>query len=262
LAVQRQVYLRPALHLLLGVWTELRAPQEWLRLRKSAVFKGIRLPKGDGSPVILIPGFLGDDSYLNDLYGWLLRIGYRPYFAGIGRNSECPEILVERLLFTINRVHVETFQKVVLLGHSLGGTIAISAAIRDSGKISKIITLGSPIHSAGVNPLVFVTASVLGSFIRTRGNRLENCYTDSCQCRFVKTLRYRLPKDVTAAAIYTREDKVVRWQCTVWPYGEGINFRVSGTHLGLAFNPQAYLQIAQFLGKTVVKERASLRVVA
>jgi len=261
-ATSRAVYLRPSFSLLLGVWGELRVSGEWLRLKTTQVFGGAGVRRGDGRGIILVPGFLGSDNYLNDLYRWLLRIGYKPYFANFGRNSECPEILTQKLVLTINKVYEETARKVVIIGHSLGGTIAIAATMRRSGKVSKIITLGSPIHNAGVNPLVFVTASVLGSFIRTRGNRLENCYTDRCSCQFVRSLPKPPPKGVEAAAIYTRGDRAVRWQCTVWNKDEGCNFAVKGTHIGLAFNPEVYRAIADILsGETAGRKIPLLKVV-
>ena len=59
---------------------------------------------------------------------WLRRIGYRPYFSGIGRNVDCPELLTQRLLMTIEQAHGETGQKVTLVGHSLGGMLSRAAA--------------------------------------------------------------------------------------------------------------------------------------
>ena len=34
---------------------------------------------------------------------WLGRIGYRSYLSGIGCNAGCPDILMERLLETVER---------------------------------------------------------------------------------------------------------------------------------------------------------------
>ena len=48
--------------------------------------------------MVVIPGFLGTDVYLMELHAWLGRIGYRPYFSGIGINGESPNLLIERRL--------------------------------------------------------------------------------------------------------------------------------------------------------------------
>ena len=47
---------------------------DWLRLRTSAVYWGIGVPQGSGAPVVLVPGFLGTDRYLMEMFHWLRRI--------------------------------------------------------------------------------------------------------------------------------------------------------------------------------------------
>lgn len=103
----------------LPLWREALLGIDWLSLRMSAVYLGIGIPHGDNSGVIVIPGFMGSDQYLGDMYAWLGRIGYEPYQSGIGRNAECPEILTMRLYETIDRAVEETGSKVHLIGHSL-----------------------------------------------------------------------------------------------------------------------------------------------
>ena len=76
-------------------------PLDWLALHASPVYYGFGVPHGHGEPVVLVPGFLGSDRYLTEMHLWLRRIGYRPYFSGIGRNVDCPELLTQRLLMTI-----------------------------------------------------------------------------------------------------------------------------------------------------------------
>lgn len=79
-------------------WTEALFGAEILILHATPVYYGLGVPRGDGSAVIIIPGFLGTDLYLTELHAWLARIGYRPYFSGIGINAECPNILIQRRL--------------------------------------------------------------------------------------------------------------------------------------------------------------------
>src|SRR5512146_1793358 len=79
-------------------WTEALFAAEILLLHATPVYYGFGVPHGDGSGVVIIPGFLGTDLYLMELHGWLARIGYRPYFSGIGINADCPNLLIERHL--------------------------------------------------------------------------------------------------------------------------------------------------------------------
>ena len=102
-------------------WTEALFAAELLLLHATPVYYGFGVPRGDGSGVIIIPGFLGTDIYLAELHAWLSRIGYRPYFSGIGLNAECPNLLIERrLLETIEKVQSETNRRFHVIGHSLG----------------------------------------------------------------------------------------------------------------------------------------------
>jgi pimeloyl-ACP methyl ester carboxylesterase len=123
--------------------SELLVGLDWIALKASPVYYGIGVPRGDGAPVILIPGFLGTDSSLLEMHLWLGRIGYRSYLAGIGRIADCPDVMMEHLMETIDRAHRETGQRVRLIGHSLGGLLARVAAVRRPEQVAQVITLAS-----------------------------------------------------------------------------------------------------------------------
>jgi hypothetical protein len=111
----------------LSLWTEAMFGAEILLLHAAPVYYGFGVPRGDGSAVVIIPGFLGTDLYLTELHSWLARIGYRPYFSGIGVNADCPNLLVQwRLNQTIEKALAETGRKIHLIGHSLGGARKMS----------------------------------------------------------------------------------------------------------------------------------------
>src|SRR5215208_6005647 len=57
---------------------ELRWQAELARLLVDPIYRGVGVPRGDGSPVLLIPGFLVGDESLGVLAAWLKRIGYQP----------------------------------------------------------------------------------------------------------------------------------------------------------------------------------------
>ena len=127
------------------IWKEALFGAEVLLLHGSPVYYGLGVPHGDGSGVVLVPGFLGTDSYLKQLHSWLGRIGYRAYFSGIGLNAECPNLLIQhRLNENIARALDQTGRKIHLIGHSLGGIIARSVANQRPDDIASVITLGSP----------------------------------------------------------------------------------------------------------------------
>src|ERR1700690_4551104 len=140
-------------------WTEALIAAEILLLHATPVYYGFGVPRGDDSAVVIIPGFLGTDLYLTELHAWLARIGYRPYFSGIGINAECPNLLVQRHLNeTIQRALSETGRRIHLIGHSLGGVIARSVAGQRPRDVASIITLASPIRGTATSRDVFHAA--------------------------------------------------------------------------------------------------------
>ena len=71
----------------LPIGLELLAGVEMLYLRMLPVYWGFGVPRGDGSAVVVIPGFMLTDLYLTEFRIWLRRIGYQPYSSGIGVNA-------------------------------------------------------------------------------------------------------------------------------------------------------------------------------
>jgi pimeloyl-ACP methyl ester carboxylesterase len=230
-------------------WTEALFGAEVLILHATPVYYGLGVPRGDGSAVVVIPGFLGTDLYLTELYAWLGRIGYRPYFSGIGINAECPNLLIQRRLNqTIDKALKETGRKVHLIGHSLGGVIARSAAGQRPNDVASVITLAAPIRGTVANRAVLHAAEAVRLRILEEHGRgvLPDCYTGRCTCNFLGSLRRKVPKSLVETAIYTRQDGIVDWRYCMTMDPEK-DVEVPGTHIGMAFNPAAYSVVAERL---------------
>jgi pimeloyl-ACP methyl ester carboxylesterase len=230
-------------------WTEALFAAEVLLLHATPVYYGFGVPRGDGSGVVVIPGFLGTDLYLMELHSWLGRIGYRAYFSGIGINAECPNLLVQRHLNeTIERALAETGRKIHLIGHSLGGVIARSVAGQRPRDVASVITLASPIRGTATSRAVLHAADAIRQRILSEHGRavLPSCYTGRCTCSFVDSLRREVPDSMFETAIYTRDDGIVDWRYCRTMNPE-FDFEVPGTHIGMAFNPAAYAIVAERL---------------
>src|SRR5664279_4776395 len=144
------------------IWKEALFGAEVLLLHGSPIYYGLGIPHGDGSGVVLVPGFLGTDTYLKQLRSWLERIGYRPYFSGIGLNAECPNLLIQqRLNESIERAVRETGRKIHLIGHSLGGMIARSVANQRPRDIASVIMMGSPFRGTVAHKTVLRAAEMV-----------------------------------------------------------------------------------------------------
>jgi triacylglycerol lipase len=222
---------------------------EILLLHAAPVYYGAGVPRGDDSGVLLIPGFLGSDVYLFELYAWLQRIGYRPYYSGIGVNAECPNLLIRRSLNeTIERAWRETGRKLHVLGHSLGGLLARAVAGDMPDRIASVITLASPFRGTVLNPRVAQAVEAVRQRILLHGgdNVLPDCYTGRCTCSFLQCLKRDVTNSVAETAIYSRTDGFVDWRYCVTGQPEN-DFEVTGTHLGLTFNPSVYSIVAKRL---------------
>lgn len=232
----------------LPIWFESLVGVDWALLHLSPIYFGFGVPRGDGSAVVVVPGFLGSDVYLYELYLWLARIGYQPYFSNIGWNADCLNILTEKLSATIKTAHEKTGKKVHLVGHSLGGILSRSAAAQNSGLVESVITLASPFRGVNSHPRVVELSERIRRRIFAGSDKSEHpdCYTGYCDCPAVNALQNSLSPKIRQTAIYTKSDGIVDWQSCILKNPEK-DFEVSGTHIGLAFNFQAYKIIAERL---------------
>jgi pimeloyl-ACP methyl ester carboxylesterase len=230
------------------LWKESLWVLDWLRLRFSPVYYGVGVPRGDGSAVVLVPGFLGSDAYLYELYLWLARVGYRPYMSRIGVNADCPGRVAGRLMRTVERAYAETGRPVRIVGHSLGGLIGRRVSLRRPDLVSQLVYLGSPIRTMHAHPVVVAVATVLHAALTVITSRDADCLTERCRCGFAHDIEERLPPTVRHDAIYTRDDGVVDWH-DARERSPRLNHEAGGTHIGLVYNARAYAILADLLAK-------------
>jgi triacylglycerol lipase len=231
------------------VWQEWLAPIELAFLQVSPIYWGYGIPHGDGSAVVLVPGFLGTDLYLTQLAIWLRRIGYKTFYSGIPLNADCPNLLIQRNLSdAMENAREATKGKVHLIGHSLGGSLARAAAIQMPQRVASVITLGAPIRGIAARASVLNAAEMVRKQILEKHGRgvLPNCYTAKCTCEFFESIKGDFPKSVRQTAIYTKKDGILDWR--VCQTGDpSVDVEVSATHIGMVFSPLVYSVVAQRL---------------
>ena len=105
-----------------------------------------RAPRGDGRPVVILPGLVNPDWANVAMRLYLRRLGYDARGWGLGPNLGARSVGPdgERLDRLVHRVFAETGQKVTLIGISLGGMMARLMAHRWPDEVREVITISSP----------------------------------------------------------------------------------------------------------------------
>jgi triacylglycerol lipase len=229
---------------------ELRWQAELARLLVDPIWRGIGVPRGDGSPVLLLPGFMAGSESLAVLNQWLRGVGYRVYRSGIRVNVDCSDRAIDRLDARLQQIHDKRGDKVALIGHSRGGHFAKVLGQRRPELVSGVVSLGAGLD----NPFdISVPTKLAVAAVRTFHHRTDDrcredgCLTTQCGCRFAREYAAPFPKSVPLTSIYSRGDGVVWWEAAVVPYANCVE--VSGSHIGLAANRKAYRAIAQALAE-------------
>lgn len=232
-------------------WNELGLYQEWLNLRCSPVYYGWGAPRGDGQPVVVVPGFLGTDLSLAELYWWLARIGYQPYYSGLGLNVNCPDASADLVLGAVRRAAAETGCRVRLIGHSLGALIARSVAFEHPELVDLLISLAAPFHEvAYVHPALIEGMAA----VRRRGGspltwHVEGtCFSGHCACRFTANIMRPRRPPFRRRALYARNDGLVRPE-SCHETEPDLNVGVATSHYGIIYNATAYQRVAELLAE-------------
>jgi triacylglycerol lipase len=227
---------------------ETRWSLELARLLVDPVFLPVGVPRGDGRPVVLLPGFGAGDNTLTVLAAWLWRLGYQPYTCGFVANLDCSDRAVVKVERRVDALHHRTGRRVAVIGHSRGGHFARALAARRPEAVSHVISAGADLRGAlGVSiPTLYAVAAGRLALRAARRAGSEACLTTDCDCPFARDYRREFPQDrVRLTSIYSKGDGVVWWEGGIVPYGDCVE--VTGSHVGLICNRKSYRAIAHAL---------------
>ena len=198
------------------------------------------MPRGDGHPVLVLPGFIATDLSTQPLRRFLTGVGYDAHEWRLGRNLG-PRAIGregEKLVARLRAIHEATGQKVSLVGWSLGGIMARIVARRAPEAVRQIITLGSPFAGSPR------ATNVWRAYELFTGQRIDDPHTQA------QLNEGAAPPPVPSTAIYSREDGVVAWQnCREQETPITDNIEVHGSHCGLGVNPTVLYAIADRLAQ-------------
>lgn len=211
-------------------------------------------PRGDGHPVLVLPGFITTDLSTTVLRRFLTQLGYDAHAWELGRNLGPKAIgwSGEKLVARLEDIHAKTGKKVSLVGWSLGGILARQLSRRRPDLVRQVISLGSPF--AG-DPRA---TNVWKAYELLTGQRLKDPDTRA------QLEESELAPPVPATAIFSKGDGVVAWQNCLEPEGATTdNIEVNGSHCGLGVNAAVLYAVADRLalreGEWKPFERKGLR---
>jgi pimeloyl-ACP methyl ester carboxylesterase len=132
---------------------------------------------GRGKPVILLHGWLGSWGLWQETMSFLGRY-YRTYaldFWGFGESGKKRETYAVQDFVSLVDQFMEQLgiANAPLVGHSMGGTVSLSVAIKYPQRVNKVVVVGSPIVGsslalplkwAGYRPIAFMLFNMMGAF--------------------------------------------------------------------------------------------------
>jgi len=240
-------------------WREALAGVQWLRLQRSAVFRGEGVPRGDGAPVLLVQGFLTRRFYLGTLRAWLERLGYRTRVAETGWNADCYDVSADRVMAELESLSGRTRRRVHLVGHSLGGVLVRAVAARAPDLVASVTTLATPFRGLRVHPGLRLTNLAARAVVhRRRRSVFPECMTFACPCATVRALGAPLPSRLPQLAVVVPGDGMADWRYEADPATTHA-VEVPGCHVGVVFEPAMYEALARHLAAAVAAtaERAA-----
>ena len=201
-------------------------------------------PRGDGHPVLLVPGFTATDATLIGLRVFLRSRGHHVETWGLGQNTGIQRKFTRALEQKVRYLHHRHGRKVSLVGWSLGGVYAFSTAHSAPECVRSVVSLGSPMRvAAGSIAVPLLVRALYRYFAHPMG--------PVAHAANVRAKVLRSPPPIPSTCIYSATDGVVpapaaqlegdpRSHENVW---------VPGSHVGLGFNAAVMWVLADRLAQ-------------
>ena len=201
-------------------------------------------PRGDGHPVLLVPGFAASDATLVGLRVFLRSRGYRVETWGFGQNTGFQRKFTQALEQKVRYMHHQHGRKVSLVGWSLGGVYAFYAAHSAPECVRSVVSLGAPMRvTVDTDQVPLAIKALYRYFAHPMG---PVAHVSNVRARLLRS-----PPPVPSTCIYSSTDGIVppdaaRIEART---GKHENIWVPGSHLGLGFNAAVMWVLADRLAQ-------------
>ncbi len=191
-------------------------------------------PRGDGHPVLVLPGLGAGDATTIVIRRFLRGLGYQACAWKQGLNLGPRPGVLDACIDRIGQFKKDYGRSVSLVGWSLGGVYARELAKKAPGDVRMVITLGSPFTGSPKATNAWRVYQLVS------GEKLVTA-------RF-EALKQTPP--VPTTSIFSRSDGVVAWQCSIeQETASSENIEVHASHLGMGVNPMALWAMADRLAQ-------------
>jgi len=193
-------------------------------------------PRGDGHPVLVLPGLLAGDLSTLPLRRFLRSVAYDARGWNLGLNLGPTDAMRGKLDDLLTQMRGEQGHRVSLVGWSLGGIYARELARARPDAVRCVITLGTPFRDISATHAARLVP------IRPGGRSLRDAHD----------LRAHLgtPVPVPTTSIYSRTDGIVHWQSCLEAEGpERENVEVECSHTGMGFHAKVLAVVADRLAQ-------------
>ncbi len=194
-------------------------------------------PRGDGHPVLVLPGLVASDISTGPLRSFLRNRGYAVSGWRQGRNYGLRAGVQDGMVELLRELHDAHGRKVSLVGWSLGGLYARQLAKMMPDHVRSVISLGSPFAGDPKSTNAWRIYEIAS------GQRAEDANK-----RFGGSLAQTPP--VPTTAIFSRTDGICAWRgCMETPSARSENIEVESSHCGMGHHPAVVYAVADRLAQ-------------
>jgi pimeloyl-ACP methyl ester carboxylesterase len=194
-------------------------------------------PRGDGHPVLVLPGLVASDASTGPLRSFLNGKGYAASGWQQGRNLGLRPGVQQSMVDLVEQMNDSHGRKISLVGWSLGGLYARQLAKMMPDRVRSVITLGSPFAGSPKS------TNAWRVYEMASGRR-----ADEEDLRFGGHLSD--PPPVPTTAIFSRSDGICAWQgCKEKTSAISESIEVESSHCGMGHHPAAVYAVADRLAQ-------------
>jgi len=211
--------------------------------------------RGDGHPVLTLPGYGAGDSSMALVRHYLNKIGYQAHPLKLGINYDTAEDSIRRIedaaafrrkmtglvIKRIREIYQREHRPVSLIGWSMGGTYALDASQEIPLLTRQVISLGAPYGDPRSTSLYKVLNRIKGTDVPLE----EQDFNVWLKLRSLKT------GAVPIKVVYSERDGIVPSGAARLKDHPCVEYiEVDSSHLGFSANPKVFEVLEQLLASS------------